>query len=384
MYDNFEWDDLVDGSFWEQNDPIVMPAVRGGELVKLVIPQFSPEATDIEWNEDWHRAVDLLNPELSASGHDPELTTRESDDYIDFGYGPMWAHGIYQTDDNVTTVTEEWLDGSVETFKCRDLRDTRKEGGIIGAYNQYEKERRDLDLLLDPGARKLRDRRRIHREGHDYNDRKLGEQINRDRVEAGEEMLDSIDLQIQVASRRTITDFQLWIQECGGHKGKAVGQRRAQQLLKEIEEIDDDEERNTHPLVIGFAAAREAGWLSRREQAQLEPVSKWAAHSGTGREQYDPTSDKYSERQLESIASQLIKHDGDVSKVIVEPDEPEDEYIDPDAKQRERELIERLTEEFLMKGGSITQVESAEDQLKRRNPELHRRLKYRWLRWSRW
>ena len=85
---------------------------------------------------------------------------------------------------------------------------------------------------------------------------------------------------------------------------------------------------------------------------------------------------------MASIASQLIKHDGDVTKVIVPPERFE--RVSLEEKARQSEEIARLTDEYLQRGGEIEQVESADAKLARTNPELHRRLKYRWLRWNRW
>ena len=100
----------------------------------------------------------------------------------------------------------------------RELRDN----GLEGSYNQGERERRDMDRLLDPGSRKLRDRRRILREGGSYNDRKLAEHINRVLEAEAEYALDPEHVEQVVAERRERTDFQFWIQECGGQGNLSV------------------------------------------------------------------------------------------------------------------------------------------------------------------
>ena len=366
--DEFNYDDL-DGGFYEAafrsvgiND--YSGADEDGNRLHLK-HSFAYHPDDDDDHKDFECDVyqdDGLSPVRMESGHDPADYTSLTTQYIDLGDDQVWAHCIYRTDDQ----------------DDRELRTS----GIVGAYNQGERERRDMDQLLDPGSRKLRDRRRILREGGSYNDRKLAEQINRALEAEAEYELDPEHVELLVNGRRDRTDFQFWIQECGGHKGKPVGERRARQIYTELTEELSDEERDAHPLITRYRAARAAGWLSPREKSQLEPAGKWTADGGAAGQQYDPSSHQYSRNQMASIASQLVKYDGDVTRVIVYPDPVEEVDLSfPDERSAE---IARQTEEFLARGGKVEQVESADEQLRKRDPELHRKLKYRWLRWNRW
>ena len=93
--------------------------------------------------------------------------------------------------------------------------------------------------------------------------------------------------------------------------------------------------------------------------AQLEPTVKLTADGCVAGQQNDPTSNQYSRAQMASIASQLIKYEGDASKVVVLPDPIDD--VDLSTPEDRSAEIARLTEEFLARGGEIEQVPPAED-----------------------
>lgn len=382
--DDFSWDDL-DGGFYESMSRSTGHTERwldgDGNKQSRTRAVFSPEDGDDHhiFNSDLGFGDDGLSPVRMLSGHDPDDYTSLTDQYIDLGDGEvLWSHGIFQTDDQDA---RELRDDSWEWDDDKSKWVDATGNGRKGSYNTGEQERRDIDLLLDPGSRKIRDRQRVHREGHGYNDRKLVEQWKRDAIEAGEYPLDEEgvqDLYTQVEIRREKSDFQLWLEECGGKNGKRVGERQARRIRLEIEDLGD-EQRDENETVIRYRDDRQGGWISGRERAQLESTGRWPADPSLAGQQYDPTSDHYSRQQMASIAAQLDKHDGDVTKVIVPPERFE--RVSLETKARQSEEIARLTDEYKQRGGEIETVPPMEDSW---TPEFRRKMKYRWLRWNRW